>query len=286
MRDGPISVVVPAHDEAPVIGRLLRALEDGRVEGDEVVVACDGCDDDTAAVARGFPGVSVLELPRGGKPSALNAGDRMCTQFPRFFVDADVVVTAATLHEVARTMSETIQAGAPVCVVDTSRSSFVVRQYYAVWTRLPYLSRGLLGSGVVGLSESGRSRFDEFPAVIGDDEFVRRLFSLDERVASTENAFTIMAPRTLDALIRVKTRSRLGVLQLDARHGPAAPDTASGTSTGALVQLARRPRFWVPVAIYATIRSVTRARAARRFRHRDFHGWERDETSRDLGDTS
>jgi hypothetical protein len=283
--DGPISVVVPAHDEAAVIGRLLRALEEGRVPGDEIVVACDGCEDDTAVVARGFDGVSVLELPRGGKPSALNAGDRASTRFPRFFVDADVVVTAAALHEVARRMSETVEAGAPSCFVDSSRSSFVVRRYYDVWTRLPYLSRGLLGSGVVGLSEGGRSRFREFPDVIGDDEFVRRLFSVGERVASTEAMFTITAPRTVSALIRVKTRSRLGVLQLDGMHGRAAVDTTPGSSSRALLQLGRHPRFWVPIAIYTTIRSVTHLRAARRFRKHDFEGWERDETSRELWGT-
>ena len=248
------------------------------------MVACDGCEDDTAVVARGFDGVSVLELAHGGKPAALNAGDRVSTRFPRFYVDADVVVTAAALHEVAGRMSEPVEAGAPSSVVDTSRSSFLVGRYYDVWTRLPYLSRGLVGSGVVGVSEAGRSRFGEFPDVIADDDFVRRLFSVHERVASTEETFTITAPRTVGALIRVKTRSRLGVLQLDEIYGPAEIDTSSGSARRALFELARQPRFWVSIAIYSTIRSMTHWRATRRVRNRDFAGWERDETSRQLGD--
>ena len=165
---------------------------------------------------------------------------------PRFYVDADIVVTAAALHEVAGRMSEPVEAGAPSSFVDTSRSSFLVRRYYDVCGRAcPISTRGLVGSGVVGVSEGGRSRFGEFPDVIADDDFVRRLFSVHDRVASTDEMFTITA-RAQYALIRVKTRSRLGVLQLDEIYGPAEIDTSSGSSRRALFELARRqPRFWV-----------------------------------------
>jgi glycosyltransferase involved in cell wall biosynthesis len=281
-----ISVVVPAHDEAAVIGRLLGSLQVGRLLGDEIVVACDGCGDETAAVARTFEAVRVLELPRGGKPSALNAGDRVSTRFPRFFVDADVDVTMATLHEIARSMTGTVHAGAPSCIVDTSRSSFLVRCYYDVWTRLPYFENRLLGSGVVGLTETGRSRFAEFPDVIADDDFVRRLFPMDERVTSNDTSsdvtFTISAPRTVGALLRIKTRSRLGVLQLNELQGQSW-STTHDASVRATVKLCRAPRLWFPVAVYATIRFVTHLRGARQFRRRDFQGWERDETSRAPG---
>ena len=93
MTEPRLSIVVPAHDEA-VIGRLLGALADGRSPGDELVVVCNGCTDRTAEVARGFPDVHVEELPSGGKPAALNAGDRCVSTFPRFYVDADVVTTS------------------------------------------------------------------------------------------------------------------------------------------------------------------------------------------------
>ncbi len=278
-----ISVVIPAHNEEAVIGRLLRSLRDGRLPGDEVTVACDGCVDDTADVARRFEGVGVLELPRGGKPSALNAGDRVSSHFPRFFVDADVDVTMAALHEVARRMTGTVHAGAPACTVDRTRSSFLVRCYYDVWTRLPYFTNGLLGSGVIGLTEEGRSLFSEFPDVIGDDNFVWRQFTVDERVAPTDVTFTITAPRTLGALIRVKTRSRLGVLQLDEMLGRAPKSDARESSTMAALRLCRAPRLWFPVAVYATIRCAIYVRGHRRLRRQDFAGWERDDTSRARG---
>ena len=55
------SVVIPAHDEAQVIGRTLRGVLDRTAAGRlEVVVVCNGCTDDTAEVARRFAGVRVI----------------------------------------------------------------------------------------------------------------------------------------------------------------------------------------------------------------------------------
>ena len=133
MTDRAISVVIPAHNEEAVIGRLLTSLRD-RSADDEIIVVCDGCSDSTAEVARSFAGVDVIENARGGKPVALNTGDSRATRFPRFFVDADIVVTATALHEVADLMTEGIEAGAPRCEVDLRRSSWTVRRFYDIWT--------------------------------------------------------------------------------------------------------------------------------------------------------
>src|SRR5689334_20068597 len=70
-----ISIVVAAHDEQAVIAEKVRnvlALDYPR-ELLEVIVACDGCTDDTAELARGAGADLVLELPRGGKIRAQDA---------------------------------------------------------------------------------------------------------------------------------------------------------------------------------------------------------------------
>lgn len=73
-----VSFLVAAHNEEGSIERrlteLLALLETTGVQG-EVLLACDGCSDGTAAVARrlGDRGVQVIELPqRGGKAVALS----------------------------------------------------------------------------------------------------------------------------------------------------------------------------------------------------------------------
>ncbi len=76
-----VSIVVPAHNEAANIGRLLTALLEQETRFArivEVVVVASGCTDDTAAVARDFgrgrPGVHVhVQERREGKVAAINA---------------------------------------------------------------------------------------------------------------------------------------------------------------------------------------------------------------------
>src|SRR5680860_1419657 len=64
-----ISVVIPAHNEAGVIRRCLTTLLDGVEPGAlDVVVACNGCSDDTAAIARSIdPTVRVVETDVASK---------------------------------------------------------------------------------------------------------------------------------------------------------------------------------------------------------------------------
>ncbi|MGI8411853.1 MAG: glycosyltransferase [Solirubrobacteraceae bacterium] len=71
-----VSVIVAAYAEQEVIaGRVenLRALDYPR-DALELIVACDGSPDDTAARARAAGADVVLELPRGGKVRAQDAG--------------------------------------------------------------------------------------------------------------------------------------------------------------------------------------------------------------------
>jgi glycosyl transferase family 2 len=70
-----VSLVIAAHREAEVIeGKVQNALAlDWPRERLEVIVACDGSPDDTAARARGAGADRVLELPWGGKVRAQDA---------------------------------------------------------------------------------------------------------------------------------------------------------------------------------------------------------------------
>jgi cellulose synthase/poly-beta-1,6-N-acetylglucosamine synthase-like glycosyltransferase len=71
-----VSLIVAAHDEETVIeARVANALAlDYPREALEVIVCCDGCTDATAARARAAGADLVLELPRGGKVRAQDAG--------------------------------------------------------------------------------------------------------------------------------------------------------------------------------------------------------------------
>jgi len=70
-----LSLIVAAHDEEPVIAAKVRnvlALDYPR-ERLQLIVACDGCSDATARLAREEGADVVLELARGGKVRAQDA---------------------------------------------------------------------------------------------------------------------------------------------------------------------------------------------------------------------
>ena len=102
------SVLIPAHNEGAVIGRCLDHLFEGIDRSDlEVAVVCNGCHDDTAAVARasGHP-VEVIELDEASKPAALRAGDRLLRTFPRLYLDADVVLRGPIARQVLEHLAQ------------------------------------------------------------------------------------------------------------------------------------------------------------------------------------
>ena len=187
-----MSVVIPAHDEATVIGRLLDALAgDPRGHELELVVVANGCTDATARVAASYgASVTVVEIEEASKIAALEAGDRAATVFPRAYVDADVVVDVAALLALA---DELERPGGPLVAsprleVDTDGASWPVRQHYRIWELTDYRRTGHIGSGVYALSADGRRRFGRWPQVIADDRFVQQL--LPARRASRPSTST------------------------------------------------------------------------------------------------
>jgi len=275
------SVVIPAHDEATVIGRCLASFVGDLARGEaEVVVVANGCTDRTAEIARGFAGVSVLELSEASKTAALNAGDGAATSFPRVFLDADIDVSADTLRHLAGALrGPAATVGAPRATLDLAGCSAAVRAFYRVHARLPYMAEGMTGTGVYALSRAGRARFDRFPDLTADDLFVQRLFAPTERVVLPDG-FTVHVPRTLAALVAVRTRVAAGNRQLaHARPEEDSFRSSTGSTGRALVDLVRAsPRELVPAAVYVGVTALSRGRARS---HRNAHaGWRRDQTSR------
>jgi cellulose synthase/poly-beta-1,6-N-acetylglucosamine synthase-like glycosyltransferase len=71
-----VTVVVAARNEGPRLpGRVANLLEQQYPRGLEIVVVSDGSTDGTRVVLAPFADrIRLIELPRGGKPTALNAG--------------------------------------------------------------------------------------------------------------------------------------------------------------------------------------------------------------------
>ena len=276
------SIVIPAFNESAVIGDCIEALmcQEG-MDQLEIVVIANGCADDTAAIARGFGDrVTVLELEEGSKIQALNAGDEVCTIFPRAYLDADVELGPSCLARCHDALAGGQLAVAPRPEFISDGCGFIIRAFYEGWERTPYFADGhMIGSGFYAMSREGRARFDRFPLIISDDGFAHQLFKRDERSTLQDCTFKIHAPRTLQGLVAIKTRERLGAIELRIKGFLPREQDREGTTFGSMLwNLAKHP---ISSLIYATIRLYTRNRATRQARRDQFHLWERDTSSRE-----
>jgi glycosyltransferase involved in cell wall biosynthesis len=277
-----ISVIVPAHNEADVIGGALRSMTAGSLQGElEVVVVCNGCTDNTANEARRNGGpVRVLETEVANKAHAINLGDRAAgSNFPRIYVDADVVASLDTLRGLAARLNKgDVLFVAPVADTDTSQCSWPVRWYYEIASLLPAASEGAGGCGVYAMSHAGRSRFGDFPNIGSDDGFVRLLFEANECAVIPTLSSKVYPPARTKDFIRVRTRVRLGHLEL-ARILPDAWRKRSKNNGKAILVCSRRLTAWPKLLTYCLITIVARIGARINFWN-NVRVWERDEDSR------
>lgn len=259
------SVVIPAHNEAKVIGRLLDALLRDAGPGEfDVYVVGNGCTDGTERIAASYRGVKVMSLDIASKSRALQAGDTAAGDvFPRIYLDADVTVETDALRAVVRALTVSApRAGAPQLAVATAGRPFPVRGFYRVWLQLPWVTDNLVGSGFYGISRAGRQRFAAFPEIVNDDQFIRHLFGREERVSVSGAHFTIEAPYTTIALIRAKARVSMGVAEFSTLY-PVLTDAGEPARTprgGSLMflPLIANPVNWPSLLAYAFVRGASR----------------------------
>ncbi|MBT2477399.1 glycosyltransferase family 2 protein [Streptomyces sp. ISL-94] len=312
------SIVIPAHNEGRVIGRLLDALladaaAEGTDTGFDIVVVCNGCTDDTARVAgaRG-PRVRVVEIPTPSKHRALRVGDEHARGFPRLYVDADVVVGAADVRALAGafTGSPELLAAAPDREIPLAGCAWPVRAYYGVWQRLPAVREGLFGRGVIAVSQAGHARIAALPPLMADDLAASQAFGPGERRVVESARVVVRPPRAWSDLVRRRIRAATSSAEFErfqasgrapvpagsggsavargpgapagpAPSAPAGPAPSARTGTADLRALLRaHPRLLPGVVVFAAAALAARRGSRKAIRSGDFSTWLRDESSR------
>jgi glycosyltransferase involved in cell wall biosynthesis len=270
------SVVVPAHDEAAVIGHTLRCLTDGLdLARTRVVVACNGCTDDTVDVVRALGlGVEVLDLATAGKAAAIAAAESLGLPLPRLYVDADVGLTGSAATSLLEALSTGAVAGRPRVELDVVGATWPVRHYARCRQALMEGQHELWGAGAYGLSATARQRFASFPEVIADDLFAARIVRPDEVRVLDVAPVRVRLPRTTGALVTTLARVHRGNAELSRLHPGLAPRSTRSTLRR-LASLSTTPANWLDVATFAALTAGGRV-LARRTSPR----WERDETTR------
>jgi Glycosyl transferase family 2 len=276
-----ISVIVPAYNEAAVIGRLLGSLlADARPGEFDIVVVANGCTDNTAEVAAGFgEAVTVLSTPVPSKFAALGLGDEKAAGFPRLYVDADVEIDTATARALAAALQEPgVLAVAPERDLVLDGRPLSVRWYYEFWERLPVVRDGLFGRGVIGLSAAGKELLVSVSDAMADDLAASVSFAPTQRRVVAGARARIYPPRTRQDLVSRRIRSVVSTEQL-AQLTPAG-GSARTRRSDLLGVVRERPSMALRLPVFLAVTLLGRRSVRQRLAAEDFQTWDRDESSR------
>lgn len=232
----PLTVLVPAYNEAATIGETLRSLAEQRYPGTiEVIVIDDGSTDGTADVVRSHArtGMRLIRLDRNaGKAAALNRGLSEARHELIVTVDAD-----SWLHRDALMLLATVYLDGPADMravagavfVDNGRASWVSRlQYWDYFHGIAATKRVQAAYGAALVAQGAFSIYQRrvlfeiggWPACIGEDivitwAILKRGWSVgyaDDAICFTH------VPETLCGLRRQRARWARGLVEAFRHH--------------------------------------------------------------------
>ena len=229
---GPVSVIVPAYNEAANIAATVWALHNSDYPWVEIIVVDDGSTDDTAGIVRRLrlPGVRVVRQPNAGKPAALNNGLRHARGALLVLVDGDTVLETDAVGRL-------VQPFADPTVGAVSGNTRVVnrRRLLGRWQHLEYVMGFNLDRRMFEIGECmptvpgaiGGFRRDALRDVGGipevtlaeDTDLTMSVIRAGWRVVYQESAVAwTEAPSTLRQLWRQRYRWCYGTLQAMWKH--------------------------------------------------------------------
>ncbi|MEM7318231.1 MAG: glycosyltransferase [Pseudomonadota bacterium] len=240
-----ISVVIPACNEEGFVGECLLHILASEVPLSEnsdgapmqVILAANGCTDNTVDIARGFAakfqarGVQfdILNLPVGSKVRALNTATDTALYDSIVYVDADVHVSPGLVAGIAQVLDRPEPAYASGRPRIRPAKSFVSDRYARFWQTLPFVTNGVPGFGVYAANKAGRARFEPFPDIIADDAYIRFHFASSE-MHLVPHDYSWPITEQFSNLVRVRRRQNEGLAEIHtllpdlvARSEPTKP---------------------------------------------------------------
>ena len=238
----PVSIVVPAFNEAQVIEAAVRSLAASEYPEVEVIVVDDGSSDGTGEIVEGLglQRVRVLREENRGKPGALNLGIAAARHELIVTVDADTVFEPGTLRTLVQPLRDA-RVGAVAGNTKVGNRQGILGR----WQHIDYvmgfnLDRRLYDSlqcmptvpGAIGaFRRRGLDQVGRFSgATLAEDtDITIALGRAGWRVVYAEDARAFTeAPSTLAALWRQRYRWSYGTLQAVWKHKHAVLERGEG----------------------------------------------------------
>lgn len=228
---GPVTVIVPAYNEAAGIEASVRSIVASTYPV-EVVVVDDGSTDGTAALARGLglPGVRVVTQTNAGKPAALNAGLRLARTEVVVMVDGDTVFEPGTVDLLIRPFADPTVGAVSGNAKVANRGGFLGRWQHIEYVvgfnmdRRWYDLAGCMPTVPGAVGAFRRSVLEEVGGVSSqtlaeDTDLTMAIGRAGWRVEYADGARAwTEVPATLDAVWRQRYRWCYGTLQSMWKH--------------------------------------------------------------------
>ncbi|MDG2340625.1 MAG: glycosyltransferase [Paracoccaceae bacterium] len=218
-----ITVIIPANNEGAFIGQCMSSvLASNGPEAVEIIVAANGCTDNTERLAEGFRdavnakgwALNVLSLTEGSKLKALNAADAAVNGKVRVYLDADVTIAPDLLTQLHQALAVDAPRYGSGTINFTATDNWATSLYARTYSRVPYIANGLPGAGLFAVNDAGREKWGDFPKIISDDTYVRLLFTPDERVRVPATYEWPLVDGYAN-LVRVRRRQNAGVHEIE-----------------------------------------------------------------------
>lgn len=244
---GPLprtAVIVPAYNEARVIGATIASLLRSDLPGVQVYVVDDGSTDGTAEVARaqygGHPQVTIERIPNGGKANALNHALARVDAEVVVMLDADTQIGPQAVRLLARHFTDPRVAAVAGNAKVGNRVNLLTR-----WQALEYITaqnlerRALsqLNAIAVVPGAIGAWRRETLIALGGfahdtlaeDADLTMRALRAGHRVRYELGAVArTEAPETLRAFVKQRDRWMFGTLQASWKQRGAVRTRGTG----------------------------------------------------------
>jgi cellulose synthase/poly-beta-1,6-N-acetylglucosamine synthase-like glycosyltransferase/peptidoglycan/xylan/chitin deacetylase (PgdA/CDA1 family) len=242
----PVSIVVPAYNEAAVIEPAVRSLAASDYPEVEVIVVDDGSTDGTGEIVRGLglERVRVLVEQNQGKPAALNTAIAAARHDAIVSVDADTAFEPGTLRRLVQPLRDERVGGVAGNTKVANRGGMLGRWQHVDYVMGFNLDRRLYDvlqcmptvPGAIGafrrraLDEVGRF---SSATLAEDTDITIALGRAGWRVVYAEDALAFTeAPSTLSALWRQRYRWSYGTMQAVWKHRGALREGGGETRIG------------------------------------------------------
>lgn len=225
-----ITVIIPAHNEAPYLDASIRSVLRAVFPGErQVIVVDDGSIDETAEIAKRHDIILLRNRTHSGKSYSLNKALQRATGDLIAIVDGDSIIEPGALVELAREIGRERMGG--VCgVVKVKNRSRHINMWVHLELLYASLVRGLytkIGANITTPGALSMYRRDALEEVKGfstqgfseDVDIAIKLIRSGYRIGFSERAISeTNMPYDLKGFLRQRTRFARGLVFILKRH--------------------------------------------------------------------